>query len=268
MARSGRDDTQKEKIKMEKTTCLGRWFFDGKIEEVYTMKLKLVKQGNFLGTKCDFYVNEDGDIFMSRTQIGYALQYKQPQHAILMVHQRHKERLDKFSVQVSGSQFETPIYKNKNSEKVFMYIEQGIYAICGYSNKEIAEKFNDWVYNTIISIRKNGYYIATEKDENWLGIRREAKQARRNETDQIKLFVEYAKNQGSQNAERYYTVFTKLVNSKLMSDGRQRDNLSQETLMELKALETLVKMRIRKLMQSNSPYKMIYQDVKKMVDEF
>ena len=54
------------------------------------MKLRLVKQGDFLGTKCDFYVNEIGDIFMSRTQIGYALKYKQPQNAVLIVHKRHK----------------------------------------------------------------------------------------------------------------------------------------------------------------------------------
>lgn len=45
---------------------------------------------------------------MSRTQIGYALEYKNPAHAILVVHQRHKERLDKFSVEVRSSQFETP----------------------------------------------------------------------------------------------------------------------------------------------------------------
>lgn len=41
------------------------------------MKLKLVKQGEFLGTVCDFYVDEGNNIYMSRTQIGYALQYKQ-----------------------------------------------------------------------------------------------------------------------------------------------------------------------------------------------
>ena len=46
------------------------------------MKLRLVKQGDFLGTKCDFYVNETGDIFMSRTQIGYALKYKNPSKGI------------------------------------------------------------------------------------------------------------------------------------------------------------------------------------------
>lgn len=37
------------------------------------MELKLVKQGEFLGTRCDFYVDEENNIYMSRTQIGYVL---------------------------------------------------------------------------------------------------------------------------------------------------------------------------------------------------
>ena len=97
-------------------------------------------------------------------------------------------------------------------------------------------------------IRKNGYYIASEKDKKWLGAREESKQARKYEKDQIKLFVEYARQHGSGNADRYYMVFTKLVNGKLLLGNGQRDSLSQETLMEIKALETLVKMRIKTLM--------------------
>lgn len=232
------------------------------------MKLKLVKQGEFLGTTCDFYVDEDNNIYMSRTQIGYALEYTNPSHAVLMIHQRHKERLDKFSIEVRSSQFETPFNGIGKNKKAFLYHEHGIYAICGYSNKAIAEKFNDWVYETISSIRKNGYYIASEKDNKWLGIREESKQARRFETDQIKSFIEYAKEQGSKNADRYYMIFTKLINGKLGIQGGQRDDVSQETLMEVKALETLVKMRIRKLLERQIPYKEIYQDVKKMVEEF
>lgn len=231
------------------------------------MKLKLVKQGKFLGTKCDFYVDEENNIYMSRTQIGYALQYKQPQHAILMVHQRHKERFDKFSVEVSGSQFDTPLYKNRNAKKVFMYVERGIYEVCRWSNQKVADDFNDWVYETIQSIKKNGYYIASEKDSKWLGIREESKQARHYETDQIKLFIEYAEKQGSRNANRYYVIFTKLINGKIGIERNQRDSVSQETLMEIKALETLVKMRIRSLMNENVPYKEVYQDVKKMIEK-
>lgn len=34
------------------------------------MKIRLVKQGDFLEAKCDFYVDEDDNIYMSRTQTG------------------------------------------------------------------------------------------------------------------------------------------------------------------------------------------------------
>lgn len=232
------------------------------------MRLKLVKQGEFLGTVCDFYVDKENSIYMSRTQIGYALQYKQPQHAVLMVHQRHKERLDKFSAEVMASQFVTPYFNKDKKASVYMYSERGIYEICRWSNQKFADEFNDWVYETIQSIKKNGYYIASEKDSKWLGIREESKEARKYETDQIKLFVAYAKEQGSRSADKYYMIFTELINSKVGLHGGQRDGVSQETLLELKSLETLVKMRIRKLMEKKVPYKQIYQDIKNMVQEF
>lgn len=66
------------------------------------MRLMFVKQGKFLGTKCDFYVDEDNNIYMSRTQIGYALQYKNASKSIEKIHNRHKSRIDKFSVMIRG----------------------------------------------------------------------------------------------------------------------------------------------------------------------
>lgn len=232
------------------------------------MKLKLVKHGEFLGTVCDFYVDEENNIYMSRTQIGYALEYKNPSKGIENVHNRNYKRMDKFSIKITGAQIEGGSKHIDPNSEMYMYIERGIYEICRKSAQPVADDFNDWVYDTVESIKKNGYYIASEKDSKWLGIRDESKQARRYETDQIKLFIEYAKEQGSKNADRYYVLFTKLINGKMGVQSGKRDELSQETLMELKSLETLVKMRIRKFMEKETPYKKIYQDVKRLVEEF
>lgn len=88
---------------------------------------------------------DDLIIYMSRTQIGYALQYKQPQHAILMVHQRHKERLDKFSVEVRGSQFVTPYFNKDKKASVYMYV--------------------DWVTDEVLpTLHKTGSYEMPKKD--------------------------------------------------------------------------------------------------------
>lgn len=161
------------------------------------MKLKLVKHGKFLGTVCDFYVDEENNIYMSRTQIGYALEYKNPSKGIENVHNRNHKRMDRFSIKITGTQIEGGSKHIDPSSEMYMYIERGIYEICRKSAQPVADDFNDWVYETIQSIKKNGYYIATEKDDKWLGIREESKQARKYETDQIKLFIEYAKEQGS-----------------------------------------------------------------------
>lgn len=230
------------------------------------MRLRLVKQGDFLGTKCDFYVNETGDIFMSRTQIGYALQYKDPANAVKNIHNKYHDRFDRFSVEVAGAQFEPPLKFNQNSAKVYMYEERGIYEVCRRSRQPVSDAFNDWVYDVILSIKENGYYIASEKDEKWLGIRQETKEVRKAETDQIKLFVEYARKQGSQHAGRYYVLLTKLINNRLGIESGGRDKADQRTLMHLKSLETVVELHLATLMAEELPYKEVYRGVKRYIE--
>lgn len=61
-------------------------------------ELQVFKNETFGEVPCDFYKNENGDIFMTREQIGTALEYTNPNDAIRIIHRRNKDRLDKFSV--------------------------------------------------------------------------------------------------------------------------------------------------------------------------
>lgn len=179
-----------------------RTFFVAEKED-NSMKLKLVKQGKFLGTVCDFYVDEDDNIYMSRTQIGYSLRYKDPSNAIRNIHCRHYKRLDKMSVEVTTAQIER-VSKHQSKDKLtFMYTAQGIFEICRHSNQPHADEFYDWVYHIVLEIAQNGYYIATEKDGTWIRIRQETKKVRNEETDMIKKFVSYAEEQGSTHDSNY-----------------------------------------------------------------
>lgn len=230
------------------------------------MKLRLVKQGDFLGTKCDFYIDETGEIFMSRTQIGHALQYKDPSTSIRMIHNRHHARLDTMSVEVKGEQLVPPYLNKDRNAHAYMYTEKGIYEICRHSVKKVADSFYDWVYETIKSIKQNGYYIASDKDEKWLGIRQETKKVRKAEADQIKLFVEYARKQGSQHADRYYVLLTNLINRRLGIEPGSRDKTDQKTLMHLKSLETVLELHLATLMAEELSYKEVYQGVKRFIE--
>lgn len=226
------------------------------------MKLRLVRQGDFLGTKCDFYVDENKNIYMSRTQIGYALQYKNPQDAIKKIHLRHFEQLEKRYIEVVGDNLSpTPKDLGKKTS-IFMYDERGILDVIRWSTSKKANDYFDWVYSVFDEIKKNGYYIATSKDEKWLGIRNETKQVRRMETDTIKKFVEYAKEQGSTHADRYYQLFTDLAHKKLGIDSGERDKQDQKTLLRLKSFETLIDIKIEALMRNNLPYKEVFTGVR------
>jgi len=203
---------------------------------------------------------------MSRTQIGYALKYKHPQNAITIIHKRYPELLKGKSVELDHVNL-TPSPKYlRNNEKVFMYNEWRIYDIVRKSNQPVADEYFEWVFEVIQTIKQNGYYIESEKDEKWLGIWQETKEVRKVETDQIKLFVEYARAQGSQHADRYYVLLTGIINRRLGIEKDGRDKVDQRTLLRLKSLETVMELYLATLMAERLPYKEVYQGVKRFIE--
>lgn len=61
--------------------------------------------------------------------------------------------------------------------------EEAVYNMSFRSNKPEAKLFTKWVSTVLKQIRVNGYYIASEKDEQWIGIRTDSKRTRREFTD-------------------------------------------------------------------------------------
>ena len=123
-----------------------------KKEEV---KLELIKEGDFLGTKCNFYKDADNNIYMTRKQIGEALDYADSDSAIRRLHNRetNKDRLDKFSTRVALTRVEG---NREVTRDTVLYTEKGIYEITRISEQPKADKFYDWVYDQIQLIRKTG----------------------------------------------------------------------------------------------------------------
>lgn len=156
------------------------------------MKLRLVKQGEFLGIKCDFWMDEHGEVFMTRKQIGEALQYKNPDDAIYRIHERNNDRLDALSVTVKlsstdGKKYETILYRAK-----------GIFDIIRYSRQPIADEFMDWVYDVLEAIRTGRI---SEQVLRQAGIT-----IRRTLTDSIRDLIEESPNKRFQ-----YKNFTDLI---------------------------------------------------------
>lgn len=121
--------------------------------------LQLVKSENFGTVQCDFWQDEEGNVLMTREQIGRALGYSEPRKAIQKIHERNKDRLDKFSVVTKLTTTDGKSYET------YLYTTKGIYEICRFSRQPKADKFIDWVWDVVETIRKHEIYMTPNKIE-------------------------------------------------------------------------------------------------------
>ena len=101
----------------------------------------------------------------------------------------------------------------------------------------------------------------------WQQTRQQAKDSRLLETECIKEFVAYAKEQGSQHAERYYCSFTRLAN-KAAGITSKRENATVQQLNNLSLIEHIIEQVLRECMQQEKPYKEVHLACKARVEQF
>lgn len=126
--------------------------------------LKLVETDVFneIAT-CDFWGNVNNEYLVTREQIGRALGYKNPANAIKNIHLKHKERLDKFSTQLTLGYVEGNRYVER--ERI-LYNRKGIMEICRWSRQPLADKFMDWcweIMDRLISNSLNNVTLSREE---------------------------------------------------------------------------------------------------------
>lgn len=97
-------------------------------------ELKLIKSAEFGEIQCDFY-GDGKDLFVTREQIGMALEYANPQKAVGNLHAAHKERLDKFS-----------FLDSRNGRNIYFYNRKGIMELCRWSQRPKADAFMDFCW--------------------------------------------------------------------------------------------------------------------------
>ena len=111
-------------------------------------------------------------------------------------------------------------------------------------------------------------YILEHQSNHWQQTRIESKTTRKMETDEIKQLVEYAKNQGSEHAERYYTLFSRLANKAIGIKSAQREQLSVRQLNNLTLVEQIIGEVIRQGMAAGIYYKEIYKACSDRLGQF
>jgi hypothetical protein len=91
-------------------------------------------------------------------------------------------------------------------------------------------------------------------------------------TDKIQEFIAYAKGQGSQNAERYFSIITTAVHKSILviepHDTEVRELLTAIQLAKLSVVELTAAQALTEGMEAKLPYKEIFQRMKNALDCF
>ena len=187
---------------------------------------------------------------------------------------RHQERIKNLRG-VLPFQTEKPKKGNKGGrpENYYLLDElQATFLITLMKNSEIVLDFKEALVKQFIAQRKWILEQKTQKaNQQYIETRNQSKIGRRQETDIIKEFIEYAKRQGSQSSEKYYMIISKMENSAFFILKEKfknvREVLSITQLSKIIVADMIVKTAIIEGMEKEMYYKDIFQLAKKKVIE-
>jgi prophage antirepressor-like protein len=129
------------------------------LEDEIILSNNLVKvSSNFFGsTECDFWKNENDDIYMTAEQLGRALEYSDPRISVGNIVTKHDYLKDKEFSSVIQAITEV------GNREMRVFTEDGIYEVLSISKQHKAREFRQWVRGVIKQIRKTGRYDFEEQ---------------------------------------------------------------------------------------------------------
>lgn len=106
----------------------------------------------------DVYEDNNHQYYMTREQIGAALEYSDPRIAIYKIHQRNVDRLDPLS---SVTKLVTQVGNHTEERELFCYNLRGVMEICRFSRQPKADAFMDFCWDIMESLMRGDSVLAT-----------------------------------------------------------------------------------------------------------
>ena len=108
----------------------------------------------------DVYQNDKHQYYMTREQIGAALEYNNPNKAIQNIHVKNTDRLDPLSTFLKLRKVEGGITKER---EYIVYSLRGVMEICRLSRQPKADAFMDFCWDIMESLMRGDSVLATPK---------------------------------------------------------------------------------------------------------
>lgn len=154
--------------------------------------------------------------------------------------------------------------KGGRPETIYHLNEQQATLLMTYlRNNETVRGFKKELVRQFYAMREILWKQRMERQtDTWQTARIEGKKTRRLETDEIKLFVEYAEASGSKNAGQYYRSFTNLAHTAVGITSGTRDSSTTAQLLNLRTVERVIGKAILHEIGNRTEYHQAFQNVK------
>ena len=194
---------------------------------------------------------------------------KTEHHSVITLIRKHLKSLKEFGtlefqIRKSGGRPLEFAILNEEQTTFLITCMRNTDTVIGFKIKLVKEFYK--MKNVISKISER------QTDEEWKLNRNIGKIARKEETDTIREFIEYAKLQGSTKAEMYYSNISKMENKGLFLIQEKfkniREVLTGQQLQVLCSADQIVKNAIKEGMLKNMNYKDIYLLAKERIEIF
>ena len=174
---------------------------------------------------------------------------------------KYKDKLERFGKLSAPYQAEST---GGRPEEYYQFNEeQATFLITLLKNTDVVVEFKMKLVSEFYKMRK---FILEKQSKAWIETRYQGKLTRKSETDMIKKLVEYAREQGSLNADKLYVTYSKLANKTVGVSKRDEATITQ--LNNLSLIENIILRVIGAGIIADKHYKEIYQDCKGQLETF
>lgn len=157
--------------------------------------------------------------------------------------------------------------KGRTGEVFYLDEEQATLVIMLMKNTSVVRQFKSTLAKEFFKQRRLLQALAIQKSNvEWMERRQETKIMRRELTDTIQEFIEYARAQGSKSADKYYMNFSRMELTGLFIIEQRypnaRDVMSVRQLNLIEMADQAIAISLRDSMEKEIPYKECYQIAK------
>ena len=204
-----------------------------------------------------FYEAKQNDVFTTSKDIAEKANVKH--HAIQQLIGKNECDFKEFgSLKVA---FKMRASKTNQKEKFYLLNEQQATLLLTYlKNTETVRQFKKDLVRQFYKLRE---IVREKKTKDWAFQRLVNITTRKLETDQIKLFVKYAKEHGSKHADTYYIHFTDLANK--YAQIYNRDFSEFKKLKNLEMVEKVINKEIERQISKKVEYHKAFRNIKSKV---